>query len=310
MPRQPLGGEGADVAPTLGREPLRIGRLAGFVQSVENQIQAFFPRRGRVVRRMARPVCPAPDITKGKIGSHAMTRAFPARMTWDNHFLDSLAGDDLDRLRDDLVEVALGRSQLLDEAGRPIAYVYLPRDCILSVLTVMKDGSQVESRTVGRESGYGLLQAIGAPMSYERTITQVAGRSWRLPLPVMRAASAQSPTLREAIARHAQATIIQAAQSTACNTLHKAEQRLCRWLLLTQDRLGSDVLPLTQEHLAIMLGVQRTTVTATASRLQERGFVRYARGRIRILDRPGLLRCTCECYEAIEAGVRLMLGDR
>ncbi|MDB5465481.1 MAG: transcriptional regulator, Crp/Fnr family, partial [Phenylobacterium sp.] len=100
---------------------------------------------------------------------------------------------------------------------------------------------------------------------------------------------------------------IQSAQSTACNTLHSAEQRLCRWLLLTQDRLRSEVVPLTQEHLAIMLGVQRTTVTAVASQLQGRGAISYVRGKITIRDRPDLLRGACECYEAIQRGAAAML---
>lgn len=230
-------------------------------------------------------------------------------MAWENHFLDSLADGDLARLRDELVETELERNQLLDDAGRPVSYVYLPVDCILSVLTVMRNGDQVESRTIGRESGYGLLQAIGTEMSYERTIAQVAGRCWRLPLGALRSAAEASPEMRSAIVRHAQATAIQASQSTACNTLHRAQQRLCRWLLLTQDRLDSDVLPLTQEHLAIMLGVQRTTVTAAASELQARGLIRYSRGRIRVLDREGLLKCTCECYEAIQSGAAMILGD-
>jgi CRP-like cAMP-binding protein len=229
-------------------------------------------------------------------------------MAWENHFLDSLAAADIARLEPDLAEVALERNQLLDQDGRPVAFVYRPIDCILSVLTVMRDGSEVESRTIGCESGYGLLQALGSPMSFERTITQVAGRTWRLPLETLRRAS-DSAGVREAIVRHAQASLLQAAQSTACNSLHRAEQRLCRWLLLTDDRLGSDTLPLTQEHLAIMLGVQRTTVTATASNLQERGVIAYSRGRIRILDRPALERCACECYDAIRLGTARMLGE-
>jgi CRP-like cAMP-binding protein len=228
-------------------------------------------------------------------------------MSLDNHFLGSLAEADLSRLKSDLTEVELERNQLLDEEGRPVAFVYLPINCVLSVVTVMRDGSEVESRTIGRESGYGLLQALGSPISYERTIAQVGGRCWRLPLEVLRRAATESEGVREAIVRHAQATLLQAAQSSACNSLHRAEQRLCRWLLLTQDRLDSDTVPLTQEHLAIMLGVQRTTVTATASHLQERGLIAYSRGRIRILDRPALERCACECYEAIRQGTARML---
>lgn len=229
-------------------------------------------------------------------------------MAWNNHFLDSLGAADVSGMAAQLSDVTLTRNQLLDEVGRKITFVYLPIDCILSVLTVMDDGAQVESRTIGREGGYGLLQAVGSPISFERVLCQVAGKAWRMPLDVLRSA-AERPAVREAIVRHAQASLVQSAQSTACNTLHRAEQRLCRWLLLTQDRLQSDVLPLTQEHLAIMLGVQRTTITATASQLQDRGVIAYTRGKIRILDRPAIEDCTCECYEAIRRGAALMLGD-
>jgi CRP-like cAMP-binding protein len=229
-------------------------------------------------------------------------------MGWENHFLDNLSARDLTGLAPALSDVGLERNQLLDEAGRPVTHAYFPVDSILSVLTVMSDGAQVESRTVGREGGYGLLQALGSPMSYERTLCQVGGRAWRMPLGELRRAAEESAAVREAIVRHAQASLVQAAQSTACNTLHRAEQRLCRWLLLTQDRLGgAEIVPLTQEHLAIMLGVQRTTVTGVASELQERGAISYSRGRIRILNRASLERCACECYRAIERGAAAML---
>jgi len=230
-------------------------------------------------------------------------------MAWNNHFLDSLTASDIGALAQHLTEVTVERNQLLDEVGRKVAFVYLPIDCILSVLTVMGDGAQVESRTIGREGGYGLLHALGSPVSFERMLCQVGGRAWRAPLEALRAATDRSPALREAIVRHAQASLVQSAQSTACNTLHRAEQRLCRWLLLTQDRLASEVLPLTQEHLAIMLGVQRTTVTAAASQLQERGVIAYTRGKIRILDRAAVEACACECYEAIRRGAAMMLDD-
>lgn len=231
-------------------------------------------------------------------------------MPWNNHFLDSLGEVDVCALEPELTRIELPRDQLLDEPGRPIMDVYLPVSCILSVLTVMKDGSQVESRTIGHESGYGLLNALGSPVAYERMQVQVAGQAWGIPLEALGRAARDSASLTEVIVRHAQATILQAAQSTACNTLHRAEQRLCRSLLLTQDRLGMDLLPLTQEHLAVMLGVQRTTVTAVAVQLQERGAISYSRGKIRMLDRAMVERCSCECYAAIERGVEMMLEHR
>jgi CRP-like cAMP-binding protein len=228
-------------------------------------------------------------------------------MAWDNHFLDSLGRTEAEALRPHLTQVQLDRNDILDEAGETIVDCYLPTDCILSVVTVMRDGSQVESRTIGRESGYGLLHALGSPISHERMLVQVSGQAWKLPLERLREAALEHPAFVRCIVQHAQATIVQAAQSTACNSLHAAEQRLARWLLLTQDRLASDLLPLTQEHLSIMLGVQRTTVTAIASELQARGLISYARGKIRVIDRAGLERVSCECYGAIQSGVEAML---
>jgi CRP-like cAMP-binding protein len=230
-------------------------------------------------------------------------------MPWINHFLDTLEPADLRRLEPHIERVELRRDDILTEVGQEVGYVYLPVDSILSVVTVMRDGGQVESRTIGRESGYGLLHALGSRLSYERMLVQVAGQAWRLPVRVLEEGASESHALSRHIVRHAQATLIQSAQATACNTLHAAEERLCRWLLLTQDRLESDMVPLTQEHLSIMLGVQRTTVTALASRLQDKGFISYSRGKIRILDRAELEHCACECYFVMQAGARRLLGD-
>lgn len=231
-------------------------------------------------------------------------------MAWANHFLDSLSAADLQVLHPHLTPVALARNEVLDEVGRVIGTVYLPVDAVLSVVTVMRSGAQVESRTVGRESGYGLLQVLGSPISFERMFVQVAGAAWRLPLNVLREAAVASPALVRTIVHHAQASILQASQNVACNSLHSAEQRLCRWLLLTHDRLGSDVLPLTQEQLSIMVGVQRTTVTAIASQLQERGAISYVRGKITVLDRAGVHRCACECYDAVQENTATLLAPQ
>lgn len=230
-------------------------------------------------------------------------------MAWNNHFLDALDHADSRALEPHLEEVRLQRDDVLSEVGQDVAFVHLPIDCILSVVTVMRDGGQVESRTIGRESGYGLLHALGSRVAVERMLVQVAGRCWRLPLSPLEEAAGRSRRLTRHLVQHAQATLLQAARGTACNTLHAAEHRLCRWLLLTQDRLQADMVPLTQEHLSIMLGVQRTTVTALASQLQARGLISYSRGKIRVLDRAGLERCACECYAAMQQGVERILRD-
>jgi CRP-like cAMP-binding protein len=229
-------------------------------------------------------------------------------MAWENHFLDSLEAGDIRLLRPHLSPVNLSRNDVLDEAERPIGHVYFPVDAILSVVTVMRSGAQVESRTIGRESGHGLLQALGSPLAFERMMVQVGGAAWRIPLAEMRRAADASQSLVHAVVHHAQANIVQAAQNSACNVLHPAEQRLCRWLLLCQDRLASEILPLTQEHLAIMVGVQRTTVTSIASELQARGAISYVRGKITIVDRGQLLRCACECYDAIQRHAAALIG--
>jgi CRP-like cAMP-binding protein len=231
-------------------------------------------------------------------------------MSFANHFLDALPMQDLATLQPHLSEVVLARGEHLGQPGEPIVDIHMPIDAVLSVVTVMRDGSQVESRTIGRESGYGLLHALGSPVGFERMLAQVGGRSWTLPTERLREAARRSPTLAAAIVQHAQATLLQSAQAAACNALHSAERRLCRWLLMTQDRVSSEVLPLTQEHLSIMLGVQRTTVTVLASGLQARGLIAYARGRITVRDRPGLEMASCECYGAIRTATEAVLRWR
>jgi CRP-like cAMP-binding protein len=231
-------------------------------------------------------------------------------MSFANHFLDALPLEDMAALQPHLRETVLARGEHLGQPGSPIVDVYMPIDAVLSVVTVMRSGAQVESRTIGRESGYGLLHTLGSPVAFERMLAQVGGRSWTLPAERLREAAARSPTLTATIVQHAQATLLQAAQAAACNGLHSAERRLCRWLLMTHDRLNSEVLPLTQEHLSIMLGVQRTTVTVLASGLQARGLISYARGRITVRDRPALEKASCECYAAIRTATESVLRWR
>jgi CRP-like cAMP-binding protein len=224
-----------------------------------------------------------------------------------NHFLNALSPQDQKALQPSLRHVELARDDHLAEYGQTVEKVYLPVNCVIAAVAVMRDGRCVETRTMGCESGYGLLHAMGSPFAFERVSTQIAGQCWTMPLHALTRAALDSPSLVLALAQHAQATLIQSGQGVACNALHTAEQRLARWLLLTRQRTGSDTLPLTQEHLATMLGVQRTTVTAIAQTLQERELVSYARGRIRITNPSGLQGVSCECYEAIElAAERIM----
>jgi CRP-like cAMP-binding protein len=221
-------------------------------------------------------------------------------MSWNNHFLDALQPDVVDLLRPSIKLLKLRRNQPLAQQDEPLTHVTLPITAIISVVVVMGDGRQVESRTIGRESAFGLLHVLGSRLTFERVTCQLPGEAYQIPIAALAKAAAEQPSLVAAIVGHAQAAITQATQATACNALHSAEGRLCRWLAMTQDRLGADVVPLTQEHLAIMVGVQRTTITALALDLQGRGLIDYKRGKITVLDRPALLRNSCECYDAIQ----------
>jgi CRP-like cAMP-binding protein len=171
---------------------------------------------------------------------------------------------------------------------------------MVSIVVVLSEGEKsVETATVGREGAVGAVAGLGERKASARAIVQVEGSGARIAARQLQATVKQSPFLREFIVRYQEMLLHQAQQSTACNALHEARPRLCRWLLQTRDRLDSDVVALTQEFLAQMLGVRRTTVTELARGLQSKGLVRYKRGKIEILDRQGLEECACECYDAL-----------
>jgi CRP-like cAMP-binding protein len=230
-------------------------------------------------------------------------------MAFGNHFLDGLNSRDLEALGPHLRKVVLARSQSLAKAWSPVARSILPVNAIISVILEMRDGRQVETRTIGCESGFGLLHVLGSSMSFETVSTQVGGEAYVIDQREFAAWARESPTMMESIVRHGQATIVQSTQAVACNAVHDVRQRLSRWLLMTQDRVGRDELPLTQQHLAVMLAVQRTTVTAAASELQKEGAIAYRRGRIMVLDRKILSKRSCECYDTIERGVKKLFAS-
>jgi CRP-like cAMP-binding protein len=218
-----------------------------------------------------------------------------------NAFLAALAPDDRQRLRPHLRTVHLERGTVLAEPGAEVSRVYFPLDCLVSQTIPMLDGGIAETYTVGREGGFGLLAALGGRPTATRSFVQIAGEAERLPVPALREAFEASPGLRSACLAYAAAQLNQVLQLSACNALHPAEARLARWLLMVQDRIDGDVLPLTHEFLAEMLGVQRPTVTVVARTLQGGGLIRYRRGAVTVLDRAGLEEAACECYAAVRA---------
>lgn len=216
-----------------------------------------------------------------------------------NRFLAALPADSFTLLEPDLKEVVLPEGVVCFDPGDPINQVYFPQSGMISCLVTTSDGDTVETSSVGREGAVGLQSGFGRRVSFTRAVVQIAGKFTVLPAPRLENAVHRNPALREMILRYIETLWAEAQQNAACNAIHDGSARLCRWLLQCSDRIGSDQLLLTQEFLADMLGVRRTTVTLLAQELQKNGIVRYSRGRIVILDRARLAARACECYHAI-----------
>jgi CRP-like cAMP-binding protein len=217
----------------------------------------------------------------------------------DNKLLASLPRDQFDRLLPHLSAVSLQQGTVLCEAGDEVDQIYFPHDGMLSLLAVLRDGKAIETATVGREGVVGAMAGLGLYKSLVRVVVQMPLTCSRIAAPHFRTAVAASETIRNLCIRYNEVLLSQARVTAACNALHPIEARFCRWLLQSADRSASDTVALTQEFLAEMLGVRRTSVTEVASRVQNAGVITYSRGVIRILDRPALMRMSCECYETL-----------
>ncbi|HEX4179199.1 MAG TPA: Crp/Fnr family transcriptional regulator [Caulobacteraceae bacterium] len=226
-----------------------------------------------------------------------------------NLVLAGLRRDDRQALEPHLEFVSLGSGDILYEPGYPVDWVYFPNTAVLSVVTVMADGRTVESDTVGYESVVGALNALGDAPAISRTFTQIPGVALRLSAARLRRRADESVAMRRLLLRHTQANLAQAHQSVACNALHDLAQRLCRWLLMSHDRTAREEIQLTQQFLATMLGVQRTTVTEALRDLAEAGLIRQGRGSIHLLDRARMEAMVCECYDAVRVNLGRLIGD-
>ncbi|WP_084217392.1 Crp/Fnr family transcriptional regulator [Xenophilus azovorans] len=207
------------------------------------------------------------------------------------------------------VEMPLG--QVLYESGRTQSHVYFPTTSIVSLLYVMQNGASAEIAVVGNEGIVGVSIFMGGESTPSRAVVQSAGQGLRLPAQAMKEEFGRSDAVLHLLLRYTQALITQMAQTAVCNRHHSLDQQLCRWLLLSLDRLKGNELVMTQELIANMLGVRREGVTEGALKLQQAGLIRYARGRITVLDRLGLERRTCECYAVVKKEYdRLLPGAR
>lgn len=225
-----------------------------------------------------------------------------------NRILAALPQDELDRILPALERVDLPLRQVLSDPNRPIHHVCFPEAGVVSIVGVMRDGAAVETATVGVEGMVGTPLFLGTDRMAAQAFVQVAGWGYRMSADAFRAELAMGGALARRLALYTQALITLMSQNAACNRLHPAEQRCARWLLLTADRVGDGTVDLTHFFLSQMLGVRRATVTEIAGGLQERGLIEYSRGRITIVDRPGLEAASCECYGVILSEFDRLLG--
>ena len=227
-----------------------------------------------------------------------------------NRLLGLLSPRDFKRLRPHLHPIPLEYRQSLYRANKPIGFVYFIETGVGSLVNTMANGQAAEVGTIGNEGVVGLPLLFGDDRAPTSVYVQVPGAGLRMKAALFEKELARSASMRSVMLRYAHAFFNQVAQSAACNHFHSLEQRCCRWLLMTHDRMQSDEFLLTQEFLAMMLGVQRTGVTVAAGALQRAGLIRYKRGNVTIIDRRGLIRRSCECYGVSKREFDRLLGGR
>jgi CRP-like cAMP-binding protein len=233
----------------------------------------------------------------------------PYRDKRTNRLLSLLSDDDYEHLRPHLSLITLEYRKILYEAARPIEQVYFPVDGVASLVITTAEGASAEVGTIGSEGMVGLPVCLGDREAPSSVYVQVPGTALKMDADAFRGELEHCPKLDVIMLRYAHAFFNQVAQSAACSHLHRVEQRCCRWLLMTRDRMPSGEFLLTHEFLGMMLGVRRTTVTEVMGILQKAGLIRYRRGRVSILDPEALRQRACECYDISKVEFDRLLGD-
>lgn len=216
-----------------------------------------------------------------------------------NHLLAALPAAELKRLQRHLEPVGMPLGKVVYESGSHQDYVYFPTNCIVSLLYVLENGASAEIAVVGNEGLVGISLFMGGETTPSRAVVQSAGDAYRLRGELMKVEFNRGGAMQHLMLRYTQALITQMTQTAVCNRHHSVDQQLCRWLLLSLDRLAVPELTMTQELIANMLGVRREGVTEAAGKLQHAGVISYQRGHIKVLDRPRLEELSCECYEVV-----------
>jgi CRP-like cAMP-binding protein len=235
-----------------------------------------------------------------------MTASYSPRQ---NRLLAALTAPDYARLEPHLKLVQMPLGTVLYESGILLNHVYFPTTSIVSLLYVMADGASAEIAVVGNEGVIGVSLFMGGETTPSRAVVQSAGHAYRLSGQLLKEEFTRAGAMQHLLLRYTQALITQMAQTAVCNRHHSLDQQLCRWLLLSLDRLASNELAMTQELIANMLGVRREGVTEAAGRLQNAGLIEYRRGHITVIDREGLEARTCECYAVVKKESDRLLPD-
>lgn len=223
-----------------------------------------------------------------------------AQRAQSNHLLAALPAESMTRLRPHLKFLHLPLGHVLYEPGVKMHHVYFPSDCIISLLSVMHDGASAEISVVGNEGVLGVSLFMGGDSTPSRAVVQSAGGAYSLPRRILKAEFERHGKLMHLLLHYTQALITQMAQTAVCNRYHSIDQQLCRWLLMSLDRLHGSRLLMTQELIANMLGVRREGVTEAAGKLQKLGVIAYSRGKIEVLDRARMECLCCECYAVVK----------
>jgi CRP-like cAMP-binding protein len=247
-----------------------------------------------------------------RIGNGSQQRpAMPASHIPDqNQLLAALPAADYQRLLPHLEPVALPLGLVIFESGTKLRHLYFPTSGIVSLLYAMESGASTEIAVIGNEGVVGIAMFMGGESTPGRAVVQSAGHGYRLKAAALKTEFSLGGPLQQLLLRYTQALIAQMTQTAVCNRHHNVDQQLCRWLLLSLDRLPSNKLAMTQELIANMLGVRREGVTEAAGHLQDAGLIQYSRGRITVIDRPGLEKRVCECYAVVRREMeRLLPGN-
>ncbi|UZE47373.1 Crp/Fnr family transcriptional regulator [Rhodopseudomonas sp. P2A-2r] len=219
---------------------------------------------------------------------------------WTNQLLGALEPDSRKRIDPHLEPVEFKLGEMVCDAGGYLKHAYFPQGSVLSLLTVLENGSAIETANIGREGAFGLFAAMYSRVSFNRCIVQLDGHTVRCPIQLLQYEFKNSEHVRDLFVSYSETLLSQIQQTVACNAMHTTEERMCRWLLMMHDRAGNEALPYTHEFLSHILGANRKSVTLAAQSMQNAGLISYRRGRMQVLDRAALEEASCECYAIVK----------